>query len=282
LHQAAASIRRNDREELRQRIEALAPWFHNIDLGGGVTTAPDHFLGDYPRFKYATFAHVLPADLTGRTVLDIGCNAGFYAVEMKRRGADRVVAIDSDERYLAQARLASEELGFDGIEFRNLSVYDVAALGETFDLVIFMGVLYHLRHPLLALDLIREHVARDLLLFQTMQQGSDTIADTPEDHPFFMPGTTEPPTYFDDPGYPRMHFIEHAFAQDWTNWWAPNAAGSQAMLRAAGFTIEAHPQADVYLCRVAPVPYAEYGSAAVYPARGLGPGVKRSPKGGES
>ena len=64
-----------------------------------------------------------------------------------------------------------------------------------------------------------------------------------------------------------MHFIEREFAHDWTNWWAPNAACSQAMLRAAGFTIEAHPEADVYLCRTAPVPYAKYGPAAVYPAR---------------
>ena len=54
-------------------------------------------------------------------MLDIGCNAGFYAVEMMRRGAARVVGIDSDERYLAQARLVSETLGFDDIEFRILS-----------------------------------------------------------------------------------------------------------------------------------------------------------------
>jgi len=253
---------------LRAQIEALSPWFHNIDLGKGLQTAPDHFLGDYPHSKFARFAHVLPEDLTGKTVLDIGCNAGFYAIEMKRRGAARVLGIDSDERYLAQARLASEALGFDGIEFANLSVYDVAAIGETFDLVIFMGVLYHLRHPLLALDLIRAHVAGDMLLFQTMQQGSDAVFPVPQDHPFFMPGTTAPPAYFDEPGYPKMHFIEREFAHDWTNWWAPNAAGSQAMLRAAGFTIEANPEADVYLCRTAPMPYQQYGPAAVYPAKG--------------
>ena len=253
---------------LRERIEALSPWFHNIDLGGGLRTAPDHFLGDYPTFKFDRFAHVIPADLTGKTVLDIGCNAGFYSVEMKRRGATRVLGIDSDDRYLAQARLASEALGFEGIEFVNLSVYDVATLGETFDLVIFMGVLYHLRHPLLALDLIREHVARDLMLFQTMQQGSTDVLDVPSDHPFFVPGTSQPPPYFDDPGYPKMHFIEREFAHDWTNWWAPNAACSQAMLRAAGFSIEANPEADVYLCRAAPVPYASHGPAAVYPAKG--------------
>lgn len=253
---------------LRKGIEELGPWFHNIDLHDGITTAPDHFLGDYPRFKFATFEDVLPADLSGKSVLDIGCNAGFYSVEMKRRGAERVVGIDSDERYLAQARFACAELGFEGIEFRNMSVYDVAALGEKFDFVVFMGVLYHLRHPLLALDLIREHVAGDMMLFQTLQQGSNDVLAVPENHPFFMPGTTTPPAYFDDPGYPKMHFIEREFANDWTNWWAPNAACSQAMLRAAGFTIEAHPQADVYLCRTAPVPYSGYGPAAVYPARG--------------
>lgn len=253
-------------EGLRDQVEALAPWFHNIDLGNGIETAPDHFLGDYPRFKYRRFADVLPADLSGKTVLDIGCNAGFYAVEMKKRGADRVLGIDSDERYLAQARLASDALGFTGVEFRNLSVYDVGALGERFDLVIFMGVLYHLRHPLLALDLIREHVARDLMLFQTMQQGSTETIDVPEDHPFYLPGTVTPPPYFDDPSYPKMHFIERRFADDWTNWWAPNRACSEAMLRAAGFVVDAHPQNDVYLCRVAEVPYAQWGPAVVYPA----------------
>src|SRR3546814_1787716 len=85
---------------------------------------------------------------------------------MKRRGASRVVAIDSDPRYLAQAELVAEVYDAD-IEFRQMSVYDVAGLGERFDLVLFMGVLYHLRHPLLALDLIREHVVKDLMLFQS-------------------------------------------------------------------------------------------------------------------
>ena len=256
-------------DDLKARVAALAPWFHNIDLGGGVFTAPDHFLGDYPRDKFSGFAHAIPADLSGKTVLDIGCNAGFYSVEMKRRGAARVLGIDSDERYLAQARLAAEALGFAGsVEFRNLSVYDVGALGERFDLVIFMGVLYHLRHPLLALDLIREHVAGDLMLFQTMQQGSDDVAEAPDDHPFFKPGTWEKPTYFDDAGYPKMHFIEKRFAEDWTNWWAPNRACSAAMLRAAGFSIESNPEPEVFLCRVAPIPFIDLaGSMAVYPAK---------------
>lgn len=255
-----------DRSAIRQRVEALGPWFHNIDLAG-VATAPAHFLGDYPAVKWRRFEHAIAPDLTGRSVLDIGCNGGFYAIEMKRRGATRVVGIDSDERYLEQARFAAQVTGQD-IEFHRLSVYDVARLGERFDIVLFMGVLYHLRHPLLALDLIREHVAGDLLLFQTMQQGSNDIVDVPEDHPFFVPGTWDKPAYFDDPGYPKMHFIERSYAGDWTNWWAPNRAGSTAMLRTSGFEVVANPEPEVFVCRTAPVPYAKFGPAAVYPSKG--------------
>src|SRR5687768_1903481 len=137
-------------DDLARRIEELGPWFHNLRLGG-LETAPGHFLGDFPRTKFERFAHAVPADLSGKSVLDIGCNAGFYAQEMKRRGASRVLGIDSDPHYLRQAKFAAEQAGVD-IEYRLMSVYDAARLRERFDLVIFMGVLYHLRHPLLALD----------------------------------------------------------------------------------------------------------------------------------
>ena len=246
------------REEIQARITELGPWFHNMELAG-VRTAPDHFLGDYPNVKFNGFADALPADMTGKSVLDIGCNAGFYSMEMKRRGAGRVLGIEHADDYLAQARFAAEVEGFTDIEFRKLDVYDVGALGERFDLVIFMGVLYHLRHPLLALDLIREHVADDMLLFQSMQRGSETVFEPEADYPFTRTDV------FDEPGWPKLHFIEHQYSNDWTNWFAPNTAASLAMLRSAGFTIEAHPEPEVYLCRTAERPGP---AGAVYPARG--------------
>ena len=246
---------------LEERIAALGPWFQNMNLGG-VWTAPDHFLGDYPGQKFRRFAPHLPPDLSGKSVLDIGCNAGFYSIEMKRRGADRVIGIDSDERYLAQARLASETLGFVDIEFAKLDVYDVGALGERFDLVIFMGVLYHLRHPLLALDLIREHVAGDMLLFQSMQRGSPHVLPLEENYDF-----TSTSMFFET-GYPKLHFVEREYCGDWTNWWVPNRACTEAMLRSAGFSIDNRIEEEVYLCRVADRPYATFGPAAVYPAKG--------------
>jgi len=229
--------------QIREKVEQLGPWFHNLDLGG-VATAPDHFLGDYPRMKWKHFAAVVPADLHGKTVLDIGCNAGFYSLEMKRRGADRVLGIDFDDAYLAQARFAAEVEGAD-IEFRKLSVYDVGALGERFDIVIFMGVLYHLRHPLLALDLIREHVAGDLMLFQSMQRGNPEVEPLEENYPFWNY------ELFDARGFPKLHFIENRYSDDPTNWWIPNRACVEAMLRSAGFSILQHPEDEVYLCRIA-------------------------------
>lgn len=239
-----------------ERIAALGPWFHNLVLDGA-PTAPAHPLGDYPANHWRWFADALPADLTGATVLDIGCNAGFFSFEMKRRGAARVVGIDYDADYLAQARFAAEVLGVSGVTFRQMSVYDVAALGERFDVVLFLGVFYHLRHPLLALDLIHEHAARDLLLFQSMQRGADKPFEAEPDYAF------EERAIFHDPAFPKLHFIEQSYAGDPTNWFVPNRAGAEAMLRAAGFTIEAHPCAEVYLCRRT----ARSGPGAVHPAR---------------
>lgn len=243
--------------EIRRQVERLGPWFHNMDLGG-VQTAPDHFLGNYPHLKWRKFADRIPADLTGKTVLDIGCNAGFYSIEMKRRGAARVVGIDFDETYLAQAEFAAQIAEAD-VEFRKLSVYDLGALGERFDIVLFMGVLYHLRHPLLALDLIREHVAGDMLVFQSMQRGSGEASDLQENYPFWNR------ELFDDPDFPKLHFVEHRYADDPTNWWIPNRACVEAMLRSSGFEIVAHPEDEVYLCRPASAPA---GEGAVYPAKG--------------
>lgn len=245
-------------DEITERVNQLGEWFHNIDLNG-VKTAPHHFLGDYPNIKWQTFAHTLPADLRGKTVLDIGCNAGFYSMQMKRRGADRVVGIDSDDGYLAQARFAAEVSGLD-IEFRRLSVYDVAKLGERFDLVLFLGVLYHLRHPLLALDLLHEHVVGGDLVFQSLVRGSAEIAEFSADYPFWETGI------FEDSRFPRMYFIERNYSHDPTNWWVPNRACVEAMLRSAGFEIVDHPEAEVFICKRSEI--QPFEPNCVYPARG--------------
>jgi tRNA (mo5U34)-methyltransferase len=228
-------------EQIEKKVNELGPWFHNLSLQG-VQTAPNHFLGDYPSFKWRNFKDAVPEDLTGLSVLDIGCNGGFYSIQMKLRGAKRVLGIDHDEVYLSQAKFAAKVLGLD-IAFEQLSVYEVAQLQERFDLVLFMGVFYHLRYPLLALDLIRQHLAKDWFIFQSMLRGNTSIGAVAPDYPF-----TET-AIFDQPDYPKMHFVEHEYAGDPTNWWIPNRSCAEAVLRSAGFRIQDVPEPEVFVCR---------------------------------
>lgn len=161
---------------------------------------------------------------------------------MKRRSAGRVLGIDSDPGYLAQARFAAQVCGVD-IDLRCMSVYEVAQLREKFDWVLFMGVFYHLRHPLLALDLLHEHVVKDWLIFQSMLRGEEEIGEVEPDYPI------SEQDIFNAPGFPKMHFIEHDYSHDSTNWWVPNRACVEAMLRSSGFRIVSRPEPETYICR---------------------------------
>ncbi|MDB4948176.1 MAG: Methyltransferase type 11 [Gemmatimonadetes bacterium] len=227
-----------DTAELARKVRELGPWFHDLEIHG-VRTAPDHPLGNFLRDLWTQVEPAFPADMTGRTVLDIGCNGGFYSLQLHARGA-RVTAMDHDARYLEQARFAARELGAD-IEFHHLDVYDVETLGRRFDYVLFMGVFYHLRHPLLALERVAR-LPRERLVFQSMLRGATGAYPVQKDYDI---GET---AMFEDPTFPAMYFIEHEYAGDWTNWWVPNEAGMEAMLRSCGLRIEAHPAKEVYFC----------------------------------
>ena len=229
---------------LRAEIEGLGPWFHNLRLPGGASTASDHPLGDFPSYKWEQIAPVLPDDLGGCRALDVGCNAGFYSFELAKRGA-HVLAVDHDAHYLTQARWAAGQLGLDArIDFRLLDVYELALLGETFDIVVFMGVLYHLRYPLLGLDLVAERVAGILVLQTlTIPDGTgDAEGDVPADLPF------DERHRLREPSWPAMAFVEHHLAGDPTNWWVPNAHAVEAMLRTTGLEVVARPGHEIWVC----------------------------------
>lgn len=227
------------RDALTREIAELGDWFHNIDIHG-VATAPNHFLGDFPNVKWKHIEKVIPKDLTGATVLDIGCNGGFYSIQMKRRGAERVLGIDVDDRYLNQGRYAARALGLE-IEFEQRSVYEVAKIPGQFDFVIFMGVLYHLRYPLYAMDNVVKKVGGKLL-FQTMLRGSEEVHEWEQNYHFWNK------EIFNSPEFPRMYFIEHQYANDYTNWWIPNRACAESMLRSSGLEILSHPESETWLC----------------------------------
>ena len=194
---------------LAKQAEAIR-WYHTIDLGGGVVTkGVDETSVRLPRLG-------LPASLAGLTVLDIGAWDGFFSFEAERRGAARVVAADyfswHGEGWGSKAgfELARRTFG-SKVEDIDIDVMDLSPerVGR-FDVVLFLGVLYHLRHPFLALERSAA-VTKTLLILET-------VVD--------MVGISRPAAAF----YPGRELNN-----DPTNWWSPNVPGLHAMLDAVGF-----------------------------------------------
>lgn len=258
---------------IQDEIAALGPWFHNLHLPDGTQTLAEHPLvwGDFPGDKWRLIAPAIPTDLAGWRVLDIGCNAGFYSFELARRGAS-VVGIDHEPRCLRQARWAADKLGLaDRVTFRQAKIYDLAHEGESFDLVWFMGVFYHLRYPLLGLDIAAQKAGR-MMVFQTLTLPGDDPAPGPvADMPLLEREAMRAP------GWPKMAFIEHRLAGDRTNWWTPNLAGVEAMLRSAGLRVTERLPQEVFVCEPDPANPSSVATwnrgeflAATGQARGLG------------
>ncbi len=260
----------SDSAAIRRRVEALCPWFHNLHLPDGSQTAPDHFLGDFPAYKWEELATVLPTDLSDAEVLDVGCNAGYYSLELARRGA-RVTALDMNRHYLAQANWAAELFGLgDRIQFVRGQVYDLAHDERQFDLVLFLGVFYHLRYPLLGLDIVARK-SRDLLAFQTLTMPGEPTDQVQEDLPI------DERAALTAPGWPRMAFIEHRLANDPTNWWAADPAAVEAMLRSTGLRVIERPGTELYLCRIDPDAPRLWDAAELLAATGRSPDRGQAP-----
>jgi tRNA (mo5U34)-methyltransferase len=200
-----------EQQALRERIHALT-WFHQIDFGEDLVSP-----GMIPLETLRKQADVYFRDgIAGRTFLDIGCWDGFNSIEASRRGASRVLATDHlvwSEGYgnrraafdLARARLAPSIEAMD-IDLPDLTVERVG----TFDIVLFAGVLYHLRHPLLALERLAP-LAKETFILETHLDARWM----PRPAMVFYPGREQD----NDP----------------TNWWGPNRACVEAMLRDVGF-----------------------------------------------
>ena len=195
--------------DLRREAEEL-PWYHVMELPGGVVTPGV----DDPRDRLPLLG--LPEDLSGLSVLDIGAWDGFFSFECERRGAARVVAADwfawheaahGSKRSFELARRAHGSRVEDvEVRVEELSPERVG----TFDLVLFVGVLYHLRDPMRALEAVASVTAGRLIL--------ETHVD--------LTLRRRPAAAF----YPATEL-----EGDHTNWWGPNPAAVEGMLRAVGF-----------------------------------------------
>jgi len=217
------------REEVISRIRELEPWFQNVEIAEGVHTKPG---SEYPLDRWRLVEPLLPTSLEGKVCLDVGCSAGFFSIKMREKGAQLVVGIDKGEqpRAIEQAKFARDMLGVDNVEYYELSVYEVDKLNVQFDFVLFLGVLYHLRNPLLALEKLRQ-VTRGSMIVQTVTTRTHgTDAPIPED-------VSLRSDMFHDPSFPKLHFIEQRLDGDESCWWLPNLECVVAMLRSAGFYV---------------------------------------------
>jgi tRNA (mo5U34)-methyltransferase len=223
------------RQDLAEEVERLRPWFHAIELPHGVQTKRESAgtePADHPAGTWEVVRRHLPPDLAGRSVLDVGCNAGFYSVQAKRLGAARVMGIDARQHEIRQALLVRRALGLD-LELRRQSVYSLspARLGR-FDVVLALGLIYHCKHLVLALEKLFS-VTRGLLIVETeVLPEPCPIAPPPE------PGEeAAPPTLAGRPLHP-LAFVhnEQRIEEAIANWFVPSAGAARALLRAAGFS----------------------------------------------
>jgi len=198
----------------RERVQAEDYWFHRIEL------APDLVTPGWSDPRVEKLPHFgLPSDMSGMRVLDVGCADGFFSFEAERRGAREVVAIDSFPDSIRRATLCRDALGSSVTPYL-CNVYDLQAKTYgTFDLVMFFGVLYHLRHPLLALERLRSVCSGSLLLQTATWEvaGEDQI----------------PLARFDPFGIESGP--EDRRTRDPTVFWRPNARCVVAMLEHTGF-----------------------------------------------
>ena len=230
------------RAELEGMIQRMGPWYHNVSYAGVMTNPATP---DYPASRWRLLDQLIPQDLHGKKVLDIGCNSGSFAMEMKKRGAERVVGIDVLPHVTAQARFTSHWFAVP-FEVYELSAYDVEWLDEIFDIVLFTGVLYHLKHPLYALEKI-SNICRDTMYFQSVVRSS-AVDFEPESN---YPGNEV--AVFDRPDYPRLFFIEKSYNGDDTNWWFATRNCLKAMARVSGFkTVENTDDPEYLVCRKNP------------------------------
>jgi tRNA (mo5U34)-methyltransferase len=214
--------------DLQRRVDAIPYWYHRIELPDGVVT-PGWAPLNAPSYR-------IPDDLSGKRVLDVGAWDGYWTFEALRRGAAEAVAIDDFSDFLGKPQkvqrrawdsfdLCREALGYGEDRCRRIemTVYDVAEadLGR-FDVVFFFGALYHLRHPLLALDRLSA-VCNDAIYVES------AILD---DYSPLRGGLGS--------GYSGDQMVAEFYSgqqlgNNETNWWMPTLLTMVHMVHAAGF-----------------------------------------------
>ncbi len=234
------------REEMLDQVRRLEPWFHCIELEEDVRTKSASVAGepaDHPSGTWQTIRQCLPEDLTGKDVLDVGCNAGFYAVEAKRRGARRVLGIDAHRFHIRQALFVRNALDIN-IKFERMSVYELNPheIGR-FDVTLALGLIYHCKHPLLALEKLAR-VTKETLIIETATLPSNLLPVSLQHGVGELQRTLYPAAYIENESDAR----QEAF-----NWFLPSVEGLTSMLKTVGFSdvmpFDVREERAVLVCR---------------------------------
>ena len=209
--------------EIHQLVDAVQHWHHIIQFPHGIVSP-----GAYdPRHL---FDHLALPDLRGKRVLDVGTRDGFFAFACEKLGAE-VVAIDHTDP-ANTGFMAARTILESKVEYVQANVYTLEPekLGS-FDVILFLGVLYHLRHPLLALDRLRA-LSRGLLLVESLVCDESVFTGLLQSQTLaaVAPGLAD---------IPIAQFLPFGrFHPDWTNKWSPNVACLRALVEDSLFTVE--------------------------------------------
>jgi len=263
-------------DEIRQQLSTMQPWHHNVELAPGVWTNPK--MGNHPAARWALIEPHVPKDLRGKTVLDLGCSSAFFSAMFKKRGAERVVAVDIVDSAISEAQLLTKVFGTP-VEIVQSDIYDFLINNrDHFDYVIFLGIFYHLRSPLFVLDKLSA-ITRERLYFQTWVRNEGALLDgirrllfafyemgvlarrgEPRraitsawrtlTQPLELPDNldTEDSYIMSHPSFPKMSFIQKSMNNDPTNWWVGDTRTIRAILESTGFRRIQQLSDDTFIC----------------------------------
>jgi tRNA (mo5U34)-methyltransferase len=276
-------------EEIRQRVEELGWWYHHFELPSGVWTGNGEPPAYDPVERWELIEPHLPDDLEGKTVLDVGGNSGYFSLRMKQRGAGRCLMVEPVVEFVEQATFVFEQFGVEvEVVCEDVHAYCLTT-DERFDYVLFLGLFYHLKYPVLVrlaemtkeLIFFNSHIER---LAPQAPAANETALSTlgrvrrslarrldPSRGVEAAEGDVERDE-LQSPSFPRMSFLEGAYRGDLSNWWVPNYEALEPLARSAGLKVLDRPHPEMLVAE--PERYfgtARYGEL-VFPRYGKAEG----------
>ena len=230
------------RRQVQEMIHSIGRWYQHFEFPNGARTGNGQEPGYDAQTRWDIIKPFIPQYLKGRTVLDLGGNAGFFSTQMKLRGASRCVLVDPFSEFIAQARFTASQFEVD-LELVNDDAHTFCLTNEEqFDYVIFLGLLYHLKYPGLVLDRLAEMTQKRIFIHSHIvgKHSKNYKEKTNYER-------TKENNLLEDPAYPKMLFIENDYNGDPTNWWIPNYQGLAALVRSAGLKIIERPHSELII-----------------------------------